>query len=890
MAKKKSLIFGLTATMLSMVLASCGGGSQPASSSQASGLSSGGGGTSNTSASQSKSDSSSGSAESGAHVDQYEQWINSWSKKDHLYIHYLRPKATAEDYDKYCVWLWQHKPQDLEGTLWGYGSDPVVSEKLTLKPMSTAWMSASDVGKEGTGAWNDDYGRIMDIDLKKSGMVGGKSGKEVTLEGATEIGFLMVDENSMDGSTNWTSDGGKETYIKNFDTHFRENGSMHIFLVKGDFKNYTFESGQQEIRVNPVTNDTTGNYRSKTQTIDSSYAKAFAPAATSTSDEFKSVGVGYQIFVASFADSDGDGLGDLRGIINKLDYLDDLGVQALWLTPIQQSDSYHAYDISDYFAVDSKFGTIDDYRELIYKAHQKGMKVLMDLVLNHTSKNNVWFEKSQWAVNSQGGENDGTGIEWRNVYSWKFKTDKIQKYIDGQYKEITVYEDAISDNPSWYRDGESDYYYYGKFGSGMPEINYEYQPTRDLVKDMARYWLSFGLDGYRLDAVKHIYMKDEVASTGSDIIISDTGTKNSYDDEKGKYVAKDFDYSSDLNKNVLWWREFADNLKSAFPNCFLVGENFDGWGTRMAPYYQALDSQFDFANYYHVAQKLYSDADKNGGNGAGAYCSSHPQETLDVFGSSASFPLGDSGITVPGGKRADFINGAFTSNHDVDRAINKVNGTYFVNEQGQADNKANPKITGTAQEIGRAKIMGAMAMLQPGLSWIYYGDELGMSGNTDTHVEKYGNENSMDIWYRQPMKWGKAKTDETTGYKAGQYAFEWDSYNANLNGVAEQKQDRASMYNWYKSLNAIKRMYPKGATVSFVEGNDVIEIDVKQNGDTKMKIYINVGQKQKGNSDYMLNPGQGWNLVNNEAGQILANQKGVSEFGSNSFSVYVYTK
>ena len=875
MVNKKSFLLGLTTAMM---LASCGCGTPPQSSTSSTSQGGGGGGTTS-------SVSSSSSSSSKVADKTYEEWVGTWSKSGHLYIHYLRPEAQESDYNTYCVWLWQHRPLDLEGGLWGFGGNPQVSEKLTLNPMTTSWMQPTEVKKTGTGNYIDDYGAIMDIDLNKEGLVGGKSGKPISYKDATELGFLVVNEESMDGSTNWTSDGGKETYIKGFNTHFREDGSMHLYIVSGDFKNYGFEATTSNPRINPVTKDTSGKYRSKTQVIDSSKAKAFDPAATKTSDEFKTLGVGYQIFVASFADSDGDGMGDLRGIINKLDYLDDLGAQVLWLTPIQQSDSYHGYDISDYFAVDDKFGTIDDYRELIYKAHQKGMKVLMDLVLNHTSKNNVWFEKSQWAINSEGAEQDETGIEWRNVYSWKHKSDSIQKYVNGSYTTITVEQDAKSDNPSWYRDGESEYYYYGKFGSGMPEINYEYQPTRDLVKDMARYWLSFGLDGYRLDAVKHIYMKDEVANTGDDVIITDVGTKSSYDDEKGKYVEKAFDYSSDLNKNVLWWREFANDIKHAYPNCFLVGENFDGWGNRMSPYYQALDSQFDFANYYHSSQMLYSDADHYDGNGAGAYATKHSPETYGVFG--ANFEYNQTGKVWQGGKRTDYINGAYTSNHDVDRAINKVNGTW-AKVGGVDESVPAAKITGTAQEIGRAKIMGAMAILQPGVSWIYYGDELGMSGNTDKHVELYGNENSMDIWYRQPMKWEKGETEETTGYKAGQYTFEWDSYNKNLDGVKEQKADGNSMYNWYKALNTIKKQYPKNARVSFDAGNDVLIMDITGDSGKQFKIYISVGQKAT--KQYSLNPGTGWTLDDSEAAKTLRNQKGVGDFAGNNFSVYVYSK
>ena len=778
---------------------------------------------------------------SNIHVDDYEDWINSWSKSGHLYIHYLRPEATESDYDKYALWIWQHKPKDLEGSLWGYSGKTQVSSTLTLHPMSNHWMTPEEVGKKDESnakAWTDDFGRIIDVDLYNENLVGGKSNKPISFEGATNVGFLVVRQDSMDGSSNWVSDGGTETYITDFDQHFRTNGSMHVFVVSGNLRNYEFESGQQEIKINPVTTDETGMYTSSTETITDTFP------TSPTSKAFKSIGVGYQVFVPSFRDSDGDGLGDLRGVIDSLDYLEGLGVQALWLTPIQQSDSYHGYDISDYYAVDSKFGTIDDYRELLYKAHKKGMKVLMDLVLNHTSKNNVWFTKSQWAINSPNAEKDDTGIKWRDVYSWKYGTDKILKYSGGSYKTITVEEDSKSDNPSWYRDGESNYYYYGKFGSGMPEINYENQATRNLVKDMAKYWLSFGLDGFRLDAVKHIYMKDEVKDTGDDIIITDVGEKTSYDDEKGKEVTKAFDYSSDLTKNLTWWKEFSNDLKAVYPDCFLVGENFDGWGTRIAPYYQAMDSQFNFSLYYHIAQKLYSDPDHYGSGGASAIVSETRENDDDFRASKDTWKqLSGTGVSVPGGDRQDFINGSFTSNHDVMRAINKVNGTWYMNG-ALADSAPKEKVTGTAQEIGRAKIHGAITMLVPGLSWIYYGDELGMSSNTDQHIAKYGNENSEDIWYRQPFLW--KDTTKRPNFTAGQYKFELDSYNQTVASVEDQVADPSSMYNWYKAVNEVKRMYPTGAKYTFnsSSSNDVLIMDIQdQNGSDKFRIFINIGKE-----------------------------------------------
>ena len=770
-------------------------------------------------------------------ANQYDYWLNSISQPGHLYLHYNR--GTETNYDDYCLWLWQSSPQDLEGALWGYSGQTQVSPTLKLKPMTTNWMTVSEVGKgSGSSIYYDKYGAIMDVDLYRSDLVGGKSGDPVTYEGAEELGFLLVKQNSMDGSANWVSDGGRETYIDDIATKsnwrtITGGETVHIFVSKGALANYKYYAGDgvPEVQINPIDTDTTGQYSSQ---IDPTYQDLFD--VSSTSEAFKKLGVGYQIFVASFRDSNGDGIGDIRGIINSLDYLKELGVDVLWLTPIQKSDSYHGYDISDYLAIDKRFGTLEDYRELIYKAHKSGMKVIMDLVLNHTSKGNPWFVKSQWGANA-----DGTKNEWRDIYTWKYKTDLIDKYINGSYQKITVEQDATSSNPSWYRDGESNYYYYGKFGSGMPEINYQNAKTRELVINMAKYWLSFGLDGYRLDAVKHIFMRDECYQA-NDIIITDVGQKRAYDDEKGEYITKDFDYSSNLSKNVIWWKEFANKLKADYPNCFLVGENFDGWGTRTASYYQALDSQFSFSTYYHICSLIYA-------NGSvGGYADKQPKETFIPYSSQSDVELDN--VTpsqwIPGGKRSDFIDGAFTSNHDVMRAINQVNGTSIPEKPGETAPAT--KVTGLGDQVNKAKIHAAVTMLNRGISWIYYGDELGMSSNTDQHIAKYGNENCDDIWYRQPFLW--QNDADRTSYKSGRYVFELDSYNKTVKSMEQQKSDPNSMLNWYKGLSEIKHAYPADARISFIDGGNVLGIKVDDaHGDCKLVIFINAGT---GSSPYSM--------------------------------------
>ena len=801
--------------------------------------------------------------------DEYDSWLNSWSQPNHLYFHYNR--GSKGEYENYCLWLWQHAPQDLEGALYAFSANPVVSDRLTLKPMSTHWMTGEEVGKEGTSTYLDTYGVIADVDLAATNLVGGKSGKTTTFDDMSEIGFLLPRQNSMNGETNWVSDGGRETYLddisdqKNWRT---VNGgkAIHIFVSTGALYDYSYYagSGVAEAVTNPIELDTTGNYRSD---FNAAYSNNLG--VSSTSEAFKELGVGYQVFVASFRDSDGDGIGDIRGVIDSLDYLSELGAEVLWLTPIQKSDSYHGYDISDYFSVDKRFGTIDDYRELLYKAHQKGIKVLMDLVLNHTSKSNVWFINSQWGV-----KDEESGINWRDVYNWKYATDRIEKYNHqtNSYDTITVQEDAESDNPSWYRDGESNYYYYGKFGSGMPEINYLSESTRKLVIDMAKYWMSFGLDGFRLDAVKHIFMRDECFQPG-DYIIVDVGSKESYDDEKGRYVTKAYDYSSNLTKNMMWWKEFAHGVKADYPDCFLVGENFDGWGTRTAPYYQAMDSQFSFATYYHICSYLYSDA-----GSATHFDNTQASETFVPFASTSDLTITNNGqsYNIPGGSRPDFIDGAFTSNHDVMRAINQANGSGAT----VMDTTPMEKVTGQNDQVYKAKVHAAITLLNPGVSWIYYGDELGMSSNTDTHVSKYGSKNCEDIWYRQPFLW--ADTSKRANFKSGQYVFELDSYNSGLKNVDQQKADSGSMYNWYKDLIAIKKEYPKGAKLEYIHSsNNVLGLHVYGQG-KELMIYINVGL---GTNSYLMNPGQGYSnfktmggAPSNAGGDIGAVKWSVSAF------------
>lgn len=728
---------------------------------------------------------------------EYEKEIAKWSKPGHLYLHYLRKSDT--DYSKWALWIWQNYPDDSEGSLWGATKK---YEQTFKGVVAETWghMTNADCGGADNAEYVDEYGIIIDVDLTKEDLLSGKARLPAPLVTSWDdisrnaLGFLIVDQTKMDGSDNWVSDGGAETYIKKLGSKMPEgkDSYLHVYCVEGNVAGYTTSSGQQEF-VNPTATDKTGKYRSSNDITNLKYDAFGSGVSTSSSFKEDRPGTGYQIFVPSFADSDGDGFGDIKGITQKLDYLEDLGVEVLWLTPIQESNSYHGYDVTNYYKIDPKFGTLGDYQELIYKAHQKGMKVLMDMVINHTSKSNVLFQKSQKA--EVGVSPSGKPINYRDMYLWKYEGDKVLQWNgvestkkDSQGNPVAYGPDNpatftsvnVEDDADWYRDGTSNYYYYGKFGSGMAELNYSCAATREYMTDMCKYWLSFGLDGFRLDAIKHIYLLSELDPSynySSDYITYDVGYRTYWDSEKVPHEQRAMnDYTYDRDLNVIFWKQFAGTIKSAYPNCFLVGENFDGWNERIAPFYEAMDSQFDFSTYYHLHESTASGIVAMGG---------------DITAT----------LNYNKAKRADHINGAFTSNHDVARFINHCASTV------QSEHHAEVNDSNKALALKKARWDAAITLLCPGVSWIYYGDEIGLGGNTKDEVpDKHGNiyddhGNNVDRWYRQPMRWGRTKgQDMVVDYTFGGIEILWDNYSSTLPIVSEQQADSTSLYNLFKAL------------------------------------------------------------------------------------------
>ena len=199
----------------------------------------------------------------------------------------------------------------------------------------------------------------------------------------------------------------------------------------------------------------------------------------------------YEIFVGSFSDSDGDGIGDLRGIINRMDYLNDgdpasgksLGIEGIWLTPVFLSPSYHKYDVTDYYQIDPSFGTMEDLKELIALCHERNVILILDLVMNHTGRDNEWYRRFLDAH-----RNGRTADRYYDYYTWYPEGERLP--AGGQFMKDAG--EMVEAN----------------FSDRMPELNYDNQLVRQAMLKVGKYYLEMGVDGFRFDAAKYVYLND----------------------------------------------------------------------------------------------------------------------------------------------------------------------------------------------------------------------------------------------------------------------------------------------------------------------------------------------------------------------------------------------
>lgn len=271
-------------------------------------------------------------------------------------------------------------------------------------------------------------------------------------------------------------------------------------------------------------------------------------------------GVKYEIFPLAFADGNDDGKGDLKGITAKLDYVQELGVNGIWLMPIMPSPSYHKYDVADYKNIHPDYGTLEDFKKLTEEAHKRGIHVIIDLVLNHTAKNHLWFESAS----------KGKDSPYRNYYVWADK-DSIRDQISK--RKTTLDSDNIT---QWHEvNGDSKgEHYYGFFSSHMPDLNFDNQKVRDEMVDVARFWIEeMKVDGFRFDAARHIYPDDR---------------------------------AYDNHQFWIWYREQLLKMK---PDIYMVGEVYSTDRNEVSPYAKGLPALFNFDLGSNVISILNSGED-----------------------------------------------------------------------------------------------------------------------------------------------------------------------------------------------------------------------------------------------------------------------------------------
>lgn len=403
----------------------------------------------------------------------------------------------------------------------------------------------------------------------------------------------------------------------------------------------------------------------------------------------------YQIFVNSFCDSDDNGVGDLQGIISKLDYLndgntettEDLGVDGIWLTPIMPSQSYHKYDVMDYYNIDETFGTLEDFDTLVKECNKRGIDIIIDMVLNHCSKFHPWFEKACEEVSE--GKLDG--------YAKYFQ---IEKFEDGPV------------NPDAYTHISGDYWYESNFSPYMPEWDLNSKDTREEFLKISEFWLDKGVAGFRLDAVKY------------------------------------FTNSKTDGKEFLQW--YYDGCKEIKDDVYMVGENWTNTGDIYDIYESGIDSEFCFKY-----------ATTSGG-------------VINAVRTETNGKLADKVMKYNSNileRNPNAINAMFLSNHDMVRSGNALE----------------------SKGVSFEKMAASLYMLFPGNSFIYYGEEIGMTAPSTT-----GDEN-----FRTPMIWDSENPQDIN---VNGQDLQSDTKSG---GVKQQEADEFSLLNFYKRIIKIKNQNPE---------------------------------------------------------------------------------
>ena len=468
----------------------------------------------------------------------------------------------------------------------------------------------------------------------------------------------------------------------------------------------------------------------------------------------------YQVYPRSFADGNGDGIGDLAGIIGRLDDLADLGVDAIWLSPHYPSPQVDlGYDVTDYMGVDPEYGTIEDFRSFLEAAHGRGIRVVIDLVLNHTSNEHPWFVESR-------SSRDNARRDW---YVWRdAPPNNWMSYFGGS---------------AWEADPATGQCYYHFFLPEQPDLNYRNPEVRAAIRDVMRFWLDLGVDGFRLDAPDAAFEDAALTDHAESRSLSDlrhgwiTATTDAERAVAEAGVAHMFEHQLDQSEVHALMRELRA-VVAEYPDRVLIGETDQV-----------------------------------------AYLGSGGDELDLVF----NFPL----------MRSSFLAPDVVRRNQAERWASMPEGAWDANTLGNHDE---PRIRSRApagvDDLASASLSAALVLTLPGTPFLYYGEEIGMTdlllddatrfrdnwgrwlhraavdelGMTAAEAVAVAARHGRDK-SRTPMQWSGAPNGGFSPEDVSPWLPVNPNHAAGIN-VADQRDDPGSLWHLYRRLIRIRRSHP----------------------------------------------------------------------------------
>src|SRR6266545_4618016 len=470
----------------------------------------------------------------------------------------------------------------------------------------------------------------------------------------------------------------------------------------------------------------------------------------------------YELQVKSFYDSNGDGMGDFRGLIDKLDYLQELGIDCIWITPFYPSPlKDDGYDIADYYNVHPDYGTTQDFKVFVKEAHRRHMKVMTDLVLNHTSDQHPWFQESRSDPKSPR----------RNYYVW---SDTDQKYQDARI----IFTDTERSNWTW--DPVAKQYFWHRFFSHQPDLNFDSPRVRRSMFKIMRHWLDMGVDGFRADAIPYLFERE--------------GTN-----------------CENLSETHAYLKEVRALIDREYRGRILLAEA-NQWPADARPYFGDGD-EFHMAFNFPLMPRIFM-----------ALRREDRRPIIDIISQLPSIPDACQWCL-------------FLRNHDelTLEMVTDEERDYMYHEYAKDPRmKLNLGIRRRLAPLvdngrRRMELLNSLLFTLPGSPIIYYGDEIGMGDNIFL-----GDRNGV----RTPMQWSG---DRNAGFSRADAARLYNPvimdpvYGYQAINVEAQQRDPSSLLNWMKRLIRLRKQYP-------VFGRGAIEFCHPEN--RKVLVYIRKGESQ----------------------------------------------